>query len=62
LPAPQALPSPPATRSALERIESGWWDGGDIRRDYYRATLAQAEAWVFQSRDDGRWYLHGWWG
>ncbi len=61
LPAPQVLPAPPATRSALERIESGWWDGGDIRRDYYRAALAQSEAWVFQSLEDGRWYLHGWW-
>lgn len=44
-----------------ERIESGWWDGGDISRDYYRALSPQGERlWVFRERRKPRgWYLHG---
>jgi len=50
-----------------ERIESGWWDGGDVRRDYYvvRTSLGQ-RAWAFLPagvRDEGPasgWMLHGW--
>lgn len=62
LPTPQRLPMRPELTSDIERIESGWWEGVDARRDYYRARLAQSEAWVFRSREDGQWYLHGWWG
>ncbi len=41
-----------------ERIESGWWDGDDARRDYFIARLGDsALAWVY--REDGEWYLHG---
>jgi protein ImuB len=48
-----------------ERIESGWWDGGDVRRDYYVAQTPQGErAWIFRDHrrgtDDGEWWLHGW--
>lgn len=46
-----------------ERIESGWWDGGDVRRDYYvvQTTLGQ-RAWAFlpAGSSDGAWMLHGW--
>ena len=44
-----------------ERIESGWWDGRDVRRDYYVArTPAGVRLWVFRERDAGRrWFLHG---
>ena len=44
-----------------ERIESGWWDGCDVRRDYYVARdRAGARLWVFRERQDGgRWFLHG---
>jgi protein ImuB len=44
-----------------ERIESGWWDGADISRDYYRSCNPRGEAlWVFEDRrDPGSWYLHG---
>ncbi|KAB7627641.1 Y-family DNA polymerase [Alkalilimnicola sp. S0819] len=44
-----------------ERIESGWWDGEDQRRDYYQAVNpAGARLWVFQERaPERRWYLHG---
>ena len=45
-----------------ERIESGWWDGGDVRRDYYRVeTRAGQRGWAFRTvGDDGPLLLHGW--
>jgi protein ImuB len=43
-----------------ERIESGWWDGKDVARDYYIARqLHGARWWVFQERQTQSWYLHG---
>ena len=46
-----------------ERIESGWWDGGDMRRDYYlvQTSLGQ-RAWAFRpaGETEGAWMLHGW--
>jgi protein ImuB len=45
-----------------ERIESGWWDGGDMRRDYFVA-LDNAGCWLWIFRDPrppGGWFLHGW--
>ncbi len=53
IPAPQLLQGP-------ERIESGWWDGKGVARDYYIARQAQgARLWVYQERQTGHWYLHG---
>jgi protein ImuB len=46
-----------------ERIESGWWDGDDIRRDYYLVETAQGQrAWVFRTAGEqaGPYMLHGW--
>ena len=44
--------------SGPERIESGWWDGDDARRDYFIARLPDgALGWVY--REGGEWYLHG---
>jgi protein ImuB len=41
-----------------ERIEAGWWDGDDAKRDYF---IAQCQGfslgWVY--RESGEWYLHG---
>jgi protein ImuB len=44
-----------------ERIETGWWDGGDIARDYYPAVdLPGVRLWVFRERaTPHRWFLHG---
>jgi protein ImuB len=44
-----------------ERIESGWWDGRDVRRDYYVArSTTGVRLWVFRERQaGGRWFLHG---
>jgi protein ImuB len=44
-----------------ERIESGWWDGGDIQRDYYVAKdAAGALLWIYrQCGGAHRWWLQG---
>ncbi len=43
-----------------ERIESGWWDGKGVARDYYIVRRAGgARLWVFQERQSKRWYVHG---
>lgn len=43
-----------------ERIEQGWWDGHDLKRDYYLAKNPDgARLWIFRDRGDRRWYLHG---
>ncbi|MDW8479587.1 MAG: hypothetical protein RML12_06770 [Xanthomonadales bacterium] len=41
-----------------ERIESGWWDGADLRRDYHLARDREGRrCWLFRDRDG--WFLHG---
>jgi protein ImuB len=43
-----------------ERLESGWWKGPSVRRDYYRvATDKGCWWWIYRDLNDGRWYLHG---
>ena len=44
-----------------ERIETGWWDGGDIARDYYTAVdLQGVRLWIFRERTaPHKWFLHG---
>jgi protein ImuB len=43
-----------------ERIETGWWRGDDVQRDYYLVeTTDGTRWWIFQRIDDGRWFLHG---
>ncbi len=48
-----------------ERIESGWWDGGeatgDVRRDYFVACSADARwLWIYREcRAPGGWFLQG---
>ena len=47
-------------KSGPERIESGWWDGGDVARDYYVAEDRNgAQLWVYCDRASGEWYVHG---
>ena len=44
-----------------ERIECGWWDGEEVRRDYFVAANPNGETfWIFREhRDPSAWYLHG---
>jgi protein ImuB len=48
-------------QSGPERIESGWWDGQDITRDYFVAhNPTGSRFWIFRERGSGyRWFLHG---
>lgn len=63
LPEPQPLREPLARILAgPERIESGWWDGGDLRRDYFLVETRNGQrAWVFRhTAKDETFQLHGW--
>lgn len=44
-----------------ERIETGWWDGRAIRRDYFVAQNPdQQRLWIYRTLGDPPcWYLHG---
>ena len=45
-----------------ERIESGWWDGAPIARDYFVAeSTDRIRYWIYldQALEEPRWYLHG---
>jgi len=43
-----------------ERIETGWWRGRPIARDYYRVeTTTGQRFWLFRNLEEGRWFLHG---
>jgi protein ImuB len=47
-----------------ERIETGWWDSGEIARDYFVArSPAQSLLWIYRERRPPEagagWYLHG---
>ena len=44
-----------------ERIETGWWDGRPVARDYFVASNPQKEiCWIFRDYRSGKkWYLHG---
>ena len=46
-----------------ERIESGWWDGAEARRDYFIARTGESSlAWIYRERGAqprGSWFLHG---
>lgn len=43
-----------------ERIEAGWWDGGDTLRDYFLAITRQGQRlWIYRDAREGRWWAHG---
>lgn len=53
---------PPRILAGPERLETGWWDGGEARRDYYvvETSLGQ-RAWAYcQPGEQAGWMLHGW--
>lgn len=47
-----------------ERIESGWWDDGDMRRDYFLAQRSDNTlCWIYHELSPpGGWYLQGYFG
>lgn len=43
-----------------ERLETGWSDDLESRRDYWRVETERAERlWIFRCRRSGDWFLHG---
>ncbi len=43
-----------------ERIETGWWRGRSVRRDYWRVeTVSGQRFWLFRQLGDGQWFLQG---
>ncbi|HID74968.1 MAG TPA: hypothetical protein EYP56_03120 [Planctomycetaceae bacterium] len=43
-----------------ERIETGWWRGRPVGRDYYGVqTTTGHRFWLFRRLRDGKWFLHG---
>lgn len=43
-----------------ERIETGWWRGLTVCRDYWRVeTETQQHFWVYQDLRSSKWFLHG---
>lgn len=57
-----AAPDGPLTlEHGPRRIESGWWDGGDVARDYYVARSSRGTRyWIFRERrEPRRWFVHG---
>lgn len=60
LPKPLPCPDGLTLKSEPERIESGWWDGLDVARDYYVAQDRKgARLWVYCERASGDWFVHG---
>ena len=47
--------------SGPERIESGWWDGSDVTRDYFTARTRQGTViWIYRERrKPEQWFMHG---
>lgn len=46
-----------------ERIESGWWDGQPIARDYFIARDRRGRRlWVYRDLINDGWFLHGMFG
>ncbi len=63
LPRPVPLRGPaPRVVAGPERLETGWWDGDDVRRDYYILELSGGQrAWAFCAPGErGPFMLHGW--
>jgi protein ImuB len=42
-----------------ERIECGWWDGDEAKRDYFVARQGAALVWAYREIREGAWYVHG---
>ena len=72
LPAPQRLrvregqpwhEGPLVSEQGPERIETGWWDGAEVQRDYYTVRRPDGvRLWVYRERGEvepGSWWLHG---
>lgn len=67
LPAPRSLASSNRAASFIvsgpEAIESGWWDGLPVQREYFVARSSRgALAWIFRDRVSSQTFVHGLFG
>ena len=43
-----------------ERIETGWWRGPTVRRDYWRVAVNDGQQlWIYRDLETGNWFLQG---
>jgi protein ImuB len=58
---PQRIRSHGQKLRGPERIETGWWDGHEVTRDYFDVRDAEgARLWVYRERNAPHgWYVHG---
>lgn len=43
-----------------ERIETGWWRGESVRREYYRVETSEGDRfWIFRDLSSSQWFLQG---
>jgi protein ImuB len=59
LPRPRRLAEQVNIEHGPERVQTGWWDGASIERDYFIARTPQGQwYWVFRTPQQ-QWFLHG---
>jgi protein ImuB len=52
-----------AQAQGAERIETAWWRGPCVRRDYWIVEVESGERyWIFRRLPDGAWFIHGLFG
>ncbi|MFK7996021.1 MAG: DNA polymerase Y family protein [Granulosicoccus sp.] len=58
---PRLLDEPITLHTLPERIENGWWDETDVRRDYFIASNEQGSYyWLYRLRHQpDQWWIHG---
>lgn len=59
LPSPMPLNEPVSILQGPERLATGWWDKGEVMRDYFVAKSTQGRwLWVFRDQHK-QWFVHG---
>jgi len=59
---PRPLRQLPKLMGHPERIETGWWDAAEARRDYYIAETDEgARWWLYRDAITHEWFLQGLW-
>ncbi|MFK8082623.1 MAG: DNA polymerase Y family protein [Granulosicoccus sp.] len=58
---PRVLDEPITLHTLPERIENGWWDETDVRRDYFIASNDKGSYyWLYRLRHQpDQWWIHG---
>ncbi|NMH59791.1 Y-family DNA polymerase [Alteromonas ponticola] len=60
---PVLLTQPSHIQFGPVRLQTGWWDGESVKRDYFITQTARGEyALVYKSPPAEQWYIEGWYG